>query len=800
MSHIFNWKTPCEVIKTIWNIINVTQGEEIEHTKLVKQLAKLLFESNYDLAEQHVNTALADGLLSAQTKPKRKQKSSIQYTLPNMQFFSFSDEQPDMCCYECHTIGDLIKCESCVRSFHKDCIKSLEEKQLELEQFVSKQKRITISSFGVQTSNIQRRNSVASQDVIEDSNVSLVDLPTSNIIPLPGEDDIQEVIEISFNTETQATETPPFFECVKHESNVEELRENVKVENDIKEGIVTDEALFVCMVRPPNRRLERGLDTPTIKPEESAEIDDAIFRRFCYACRLLKDSSNNAPPNVGKCELNYLLNFVIEQYKSWLPEDTFSFSKIRKGKPQQSMVLERKTIEICKKMLLRTPKSIADIRKKIADQQYNTLDELHVDLEDVAHNVGVIHGITSFDYSAVMYMLADCVYDLFEIRRCPDCYRHSNEKAEPDWFARPCRTRHELVFAKQKGYQYWPAKVIRVENNKYDVRFFGDKHLRALVDVNSVKPIDTDLLTLGVNKKHRGFQLAMEEMLKHQALIDGFRDHYSYASISEGVPQLLSSMGGTFHPTEMFLEHAMSSGKNSVPRGKKRNIQTHQTEHLAVDHFSSHQSSSDPEPNSSVNERLFRAKRRGRMSQSQTPAKKTRSSNKTISSNVASETNSTLPATRKGGQQNNNTISDNYNNSGNDLTDTHTVRLPRTKQNQMRLVPENDSFRMNKLFHQVCDPEELKKVALKILQENEERFSRKLEWIKETHKKQISDVKKKLWCIVCEMEASLRCCWNTYYCSHLCQTKHWLEHQKQHRPGRRDGPYESGSATSRDCI
>ena len=37
---------------------------------------------------------------------------------------------------------------------------------------------------------------------------------------------------------------------------------------------------------------------------------------------------------------------------------------------------------------------------------------------------------------------------------------------------------HELVFAKQKGFCYWPAKVIQIRENEYDVRFFGARHQR----------------------------------------------------------------------------------------------------------------------------------------------------------------------------------------------------------------------------------------------------------------------------------------------------------------------------------
>jgi hypothetical protein len=56
-------------------------------------------------------------------------------------------------------------------------------------------------------------------------------------------------------------------------------------------------------------------------------------------------------------------------------------------------------------------------------------------------------------------MLRDCVYDLNEMRQCRDCYRRSNEKTSKNWFCEPCDPPHLLVYAKQKGYPFWPAKV-----------------------------------------------------------------------------------------------------------------------------------------------------------------------------------------------------------------------------------------------------------------------------------------------------------------------------------------------------
>ena len=97
---------------------------------------------------------------------------------------------------------------------------------------------------------------------------------------------------------------------------------------------------------------------------------------------------------------------------------------------------------------------------------------------------------------------------------CKDCFRHSNSQ-QPLWFAKPCSVRHELVFAKQNGYCYWPAKVLKVKDNKYDVRFFGGKHERALIKASNVKPIDTDRKLLNLNMSS-SFKKSLEELQKYQ--------------------------------------------------------------------------------------------------------------------------------------------------------------------------------------------------------------------------------------------------------------------------------------------
>ena len=61
--------------------------------------------------------------------------------------------------------------------------------------------------------------------------------------------------------------------------------------------------------------------------------------------------------------------------------------------------------------------------------------------------------------NAARVMQQDILNELNEINLCSYCYIRSNEQERDDWFCLPCEPQHELVYAKAKGYPYWPAKA-----------------------------------------------------------------------------------------------------------------------------------------------------------------------------------------------------------------------------------------------------------------------------------------------------------------------------------------------------
>lgn len=74
-----------------------------------------------------------------------------------------------------------------------------------------------------------------------------------------------------------------------------------------------------------------------------------------------------------------------------------------------------------------------------------------------------------------------CKQEINEIEACNECYFNANTCKT--WFTEVCSKPHLLVWAKLKGFPYWPAKLMSVNVNQLaDVRFFGD-HDRAWVPI-----------------------------------------------------------------------------------------------------------------------------------------------------------------------------------------------------------------------------------------------------------------------------------------------------------------------------
>ena len=58
-----------------------------------------------------------------------------------------------------------------------------------------------------------------------------------------------------------------------------------------------------------------------------------------------------------------------------------------------------------------------------------------------------------------------------EVENCPDCYINAHVRKD-SWFVAACRVPHLLVWAKLKGFPFWPGKAMRVNSeDSVDVRY-----------------------------------------------------------------------------------------------------------------------------------------------------------------------------------------------------------------------------------------------------------------------------------------------------------------------------------------
>ncbi|XP_055641801.1 zinc finger MYND domain-containing protein 11 isoform X2 [Toxorhynchites rutilus septentrionalis] len=699
----YHRKTPLDVLKSMWSAIREAMGGELEHTRLVKHIQKQ-FTFTAEQIESYVTNAVVDGLIQIVDKPKKpKPKSVYHYALPNSENFSFPDEHPDVYCYECHREGNVLKCVRCVRVFHRRCVKTIADKYSQMEKFTTKYKRVNIVTFGFsETSNRENRTMISSAPVNSNGNQNYNPISTSPV-------DANE-------NNTASLVDPSSARAVKYEED-----SDVKQEHLIDE-LSSDEPQFTGVIRPPNRRLEDRINTPTVKPEDHGIVDSAeLIYRYCYPCRQAHGNQYNTP-TMSQAELNYLLKFVVEEYKSWLPDDTYSPTKLFNNRNPSPEVIDN--MELCKKMLLRIPASVDIIQQKVSNVEYKTLEEFGTDIQDIAHNIAIIHGANSLEYDAVMYFVTDCMYDLHEIRQCPDCFRHSNEKAESDWFARPCITRHELVFAKQKGYQYWPAKVIRVYNSKYDVRFFGDKHFRAVIDGTNVKPIDTDFQEMKINLKQRGFQKALDELHKYQAMVSLPKGYYAYGNQTATPVNIMlrsSQIGSLYVTSPKPLTDVRKRGRKSK-QALKNVITTNET----TNGDTSPQKTAQRTRSKTPEMRITRQKEKHCLVPisneiSQSNPKRLRPNYNIIPLNGSGSSNETL--VRSDGEK-----------------ESFKPRSPRIKA-QLKNQFSEDVVKLKALMDEMDDVEQIKKLAVNALQEDINRWQQKIRTLITDYNGRISEVK-----------------------------------------------------------
>uniref|UniRef100_A0A6P7GDG9 Zinc finger MYND domain-containing protein 11 n=1 Tax=Diabrotica virgifera virgifera TaxID=50390 RepID=A0A6P7GDG9_DIAVI len=552
--------------------------------------------------------------------------------------------------------------------------------------------------------------------------------------------------------------------------------------------------------------LQRAARTKEAQPGTSSDPDTIVLDDEPEKVSEAKSLSNSATFDESKCsicntekidisavmekaELNYVLKFVLTRIRNWLPKN-ITRTMAPEDQPEwmsESELTWRASQLFCE----HTDMSVIEV--KLNTETYTKFAEFLGDILTVQHNITIFHGNQSQEYGAAELMVRDTLHDLTELTNCVDCYKHSNEKINAKWFCLPCRVPHELVWAKQKGYPYWPAKIIRVIESNYDVRFFGGKYERATLKVNSIKDIDTPREQLMI-KPSSAADKALEELRYHQRLINDPIEVERLISESKQKRKSLPKPQPSLPKTP-----AKTPAKTPV-KTSKINANMPSTSKQAT----SKKSKSKPSTSSSKNSPNVSSTRASKRKLSDTNKTTHSSTSKTVDVNSeetkkpktsTAEANSTNVIDISDGEiedceeysyrQNTSTESFSREESYEQVTSS-TENFGKSGEPGMLPLdqPYSDSVeKMRRKLEDLPNKKEIIKCAMDCMQiEIDKIGSDHNEYIKrlfESHNQQISDVKKRQWCYNCEQEAIYHCCWNTAYCSQTCQQQHWIAEHKR---------------------
>ncbi|XP_006887728.1 PREDICTED: zinc finger MYND domain-containing protein 11-like isoform X3 [Elephantulus edwardii] len=462
----------------------------------------------------------------------------------------------------------------------------------------------------------------------------------------------------------------------------------------------------------------------------------------------------------------------IEQEGYWLPGDEISIKKKNTNKQEMSTYLrfivsrmKERAIDLNKKgkdnkhpmyrRLVHSAVDVPTIQEKVNEGKYRSYEEFKADAQLLLHNTVIFYGDSEqADIARMLYK--DTCHELDELQLCKNCFYLSN--ARPDnWFCYPCIPNHELVWAKMKGFGFWPAKVMQKEDNQVDVRFFGHHHQRAWIPSENIQDITVNIHRLHV-KRSMGWKKACDELELHQRFL---REGRFWKSKNEdrGEEEAESSISSTSNEQlKVTQEPRAKKGRRNQSVEPKKEEPEPETEAVS----SSQEIPTMPQPIERVSV--------------STQTKKLSASSPRMLHRSTQTTNDGVCQSM---------CHDKYTKIFNDFKDRmksdhkrETERVVREALEKLRSEMEEEKRQaVNKAVANMQG--EMDRKCKQVKEKCKEEFVEEIKKLAAQHKQLISQTKKKQWCYNCEEEAMYHCCWNTSYCSIKCQQEHWhAEHKR----------------------
>ncbi|XP_023617556.1 zinc finger MYND domain-containing protein 11 isoform X14 [Myotis lucifugus] len=475
----------------------------------------------------------------------------------------------------------------------------------------------------------------------------------------------------------------------------------------------------------------------------------------------------------------------IEQEGYWLPGDEISIKKKNTNKQEMSTYLrfivsrmKERAIDLNKKgkdskhpmyrRLVHSAVDVPTIQEKVNEGKYRSYEEFKADAQLLLHNTVIFYGADSEQADIARMLYKDTCHELDELQLCKNCFYLSN--ARPDnWFCYPCIPNHELVWAKMKGFGFWPAKVMQKEDNQVDVRFFGHHHQRAWIPSENIQDITVNVHRLHV-KRSMGWKKACDELELHQRFL---REGRFWKSKNEdrGEEEAESSISSTSNEQlKVTQEPRAKKGRRNQSVEPKKEEPEPETEAVS----SSQEIPTLPQPIEKVS---------------------VSTQTKKLSASSPRMLHRSTQTTSDGVCQS--MCHDKYTKIFNDFKDRmksdhkrETERVVREALEKLRSEMEEEKRQaVNKAVANMQG--EMDRKCKQVKEKCKEEFVEEIKKLATQHKQLISQTKKKQWkllsihilhrsqCYNCEEEAMYHCCWNTSYCSIKCQQEHWhAEHKR----------------------
>ncbi|XP_045079800.1 protein kinase C-binding protein 1-like isoform X4 [Coregonus clupeaformis] len=152
---------------------------------------------------------------------------------------------------------------------------------------------------------------------------------------------------------------------------------------------------------------------------------------------------------------------------------------------------------------------LCTLEKNTKKKMYGCTEAFLADVKWILHNCIIYNGGNHKLTATAKVIVKICEHEMNEIEVCPECYLSACQKRD-NWFCEPCSDPHPLVWAKLKGFPFWPAKALRDKDGQVDARFFG-QHDRAWVPLNNCYLMSREI-PFSVKKTKSIFNSAMQEM------------------------------------------------------------------------------------------------------------------------------------------------------------------------------------------------------------------------------------------------------------------------------------------------